>query len=76
MSAHQNQNQASGSGNVVVTMAPRISGFGAEVVQDIAARLHTDPRLVMRAMLHVALHHQSELREVIAKMSGLDLSEW
>jgi len=60
----------------ILVMTPRLSLLGTQVVGDLAARLGTEPRLVMRALLHVGLHHQGELRDAVESMRELDLSNW
>lgn len=54
---------------LVGALPPRISKFGSDVVTDIAARLGVDHRVVMRAMLTVALHHQKELENTIKRLT-------
>jgi hypothetical protein len=60
----------------VVPMAHRLSQLGTHVVSDIAARLDVEPKVVLRAMLSVALHHQGELRKAIEQYKDLDFTEW
>lgn len=47
---------------------PRISEFGNQVVSDIADRCGAPKPVVLRAILATALHHQSELRDIIGRM--------
>lgn len=48
----------------------RIPSLGRDVVCEIAARLNADERVVMRAMMAVALHHQKELAQAVAEFKA------
>lgn len=60
----------------VVPLTHRLSQLGSAVVSDISARMDVDPKVVLRALLTVALHHQGELRKSIEEFRSLDFSEW
>lgn len=69
-------NRGEPTDRVVVSMSQRISSLGNEVVREIADRLKVDPKIVLRAMLNVALHHQRELTEAIDELRGVDFGNW
>lgn len=60
----------------VLPLAHRLSQLGSHVISDIAARLDVEPKVVLRAMLTVALHHQGELLTAIDQYRELDFTEW
>lgn len=60
----------------VLPLAHRLSQLGSHVISDIAARLDVEPKVVLRAMLTVALHHQGELVKAVEEFRDLDFTEW